>query len=83
LLAGITIRDHNGEIRERRQFFGPVTEVTDGVVVLRQADGTETLLPADPSAYEPARPGTYRLPSGLVVTNPGYLCTWEIISTGP
>jgi hypothetical protein len=80
LLAGVTIRDTDGRIVERRQFHGSVTDVADGVVVLRQDDGTEALLPADPNAYEPARPGTYRLPSGVVVVDPDYLTTWEIVA---
>jgi hypothetical protein len=80
LLAGVTIRDPQGRILERRQFSGPVTDVADGVVVLRQDDGTEALLPADPSAYEPARPGTYTLQSGAVVVDPDYLTTWEIVA---
>ncbi|HEY6795189.1 MAG TPA: hypothetical protein VI248_10975 [Kineosporiaceae bacterium] len=79
LLVGVTIRDRAGGILERRQFYGPVVEVAEGVVVMRPADGVETLLPADPRAYEPARPGTYRLPSGAVVTDPDYLSTWEVM----
>jgi hypothetical protein len=80
LLAGVTIRDDDGRILERRQFHGVVADVAEGVVVLRQEDGTEVMLPADPSAYEPARPGTYRLPSGVVVVDPDYLTTWEIVA---
>ena len=83
LLVGITVRDIAGAIRERRQFYGTVTDVADGVVVLRHDDGTaegrEVLLPADPHAYSPAPPGTYRLPSGVVVTDPDYLSTWDVL----
>jgi hypothetical protein len=78
LLVGVTIRDEDGGILERKQFHGPVIEVADGVVVFRDADGVETLLPADPAAFEPARPGTYRLASGAIVTDPDYLSTWEV-----
>ena len=81
LLAGITLRDADGTLVERRQFHGTVTDVADGVVILRADDGSEVLLPADPHAYEPARPGTYRLPSGDVVTDPDYLSTWDIRPT--
>jgi hypothetical protein len=77
LLVGITLRDRDGAVLERRQFYGAVTEVVDGVVVLRHADG-ETLLPADPVAYEPARPGVYRLPSGIEIENPDYLSVWDV-----
>jgi hypothetical protein len=80
LLAGVTIRDAEGRILQRRQFHGPVTAVADGVVVLRQADGTEAVLPADPAAYEPARPGTYRLASGDVVVDPDFLSTWDVVA---
>jgi hypothetical protein len=82
LLVGITIRDRDGAIIERRQFHGPVTEVADGVVVVAQQDGPDTMLPADPGAFEAARPGTYRLPSGVEVVNPDFLSTWEVVA-GP
>jgi hypothetical protein len=78
LLAGVTIRDRDGAIVTRRQFHGPVTSVADGVVTLQQDDGSEALLPADPTGYELARPGTYRLLSGDVVIDPDYLSVWEI-----
>jgi len=85
LLVGITVRDRAGTILERRQFHGEVTDVADGVVVLRHEDGTttgrEVLLPADPRAYTEARPGTYRLASGVVVTDPDYLSTWDVHET--
>jgi hypothetical protein len=81
--VGITIRDRAGQIVERRQFHGLVTDVGDGVVVLRHDDGTpegvEVLLPSDPRAFEPARPGHYRLPSGTVVIDPDYLSTWDVM----
>jgi hypothetical protein len=77
LLAGITIRDESGAIVRRQQFHGRVTEVTEGVVVLRHADG-ELLLPAEPEAYTPARPGPYRLASGEIVNDPDYLSTWSV-----
>jgi len=83
LLVGITIRDHAGTIVERRQFHGTVLEVGGGVVVLRHQNrtggGTEVLLPSDPAAYEPARPGHYRLPSGEVVIDPDFLSTWDVM----
>jgi hypothetical protein len=82
LLVGITLRDRDGVVLERRQFFGAVTEVVDGVVVLMHAGG-ETLLPADPVAYEPARPGLYRLPSGVEVENPDYLSVWDVAPGDP
>ena len=78
LLVGITIRDGQGTIVGRRQFHGPVTEVTDGVVVVAHDDG-ETLLPADPDGYRPAEPGMYRLASGEVVIDPDYLTTWDVL----
>jgi hypothetical protein len=81
LLVGITLRDDDGTLRERRQFHGRVAEVADGVVVLHPVgDDAPVLLPADPDAYEPARPGEYRLPSGEVVRDPDYLSTWDVVA---
>jgi hypothetical protein len=77
LLAGITLRDADGGIVSLEQFHGTVTEVAHGVVVLAHTDG-EVLLPAEPTAYSPARRGRYRLPSGEVVVDPDYLCTWSV-----
>jgi hypothetical protein len=79
LLVGVTVRDEEGAIVSRQQFHGNVTEVADGVVVLRHADG-ELLLPAAPEAYEPARPGRYHLGSSEVVVDPDYLSTWSVAS---
>src|SRR4051794_7316518 len=81
LLVGITIRDAAGAIVRRQQFCGPVTEVVDGVVVVDH-DGGETLLPAEPDAYEPAQPGTYRLASGGEVVDPDFLSTWDVLPGG-
>ena len=81
LLAGVTLRGEDGSV-VRRQFHGTVTEVADGVVVLRMDDGTQVLLPADPAGYERARPGTYRLASGDVVVDPDWLTTWDV-APGP
>jgi hypothetical protein len=81
LLVGITIRDAQGTVVGRRQFHGPVTEVTDGVVVVAHDDG-ETLLPSDPDAFRPAEPGTYRLASGATVIDPDFLTTWDVLPGG-
>jgi hypothetical protein len=77
VLAGITVRGEDGAIRSREQFHGTVTEVADGVVVVRHADG-ELLLPAEPDGYQPAKPGRYTLPSGEAVVDPDYLSTWSV-----
>ena len=82
VLVGITQRDPSGAIVARRQFHGPVTEVADGVVVVRHQDG-DVLLPAEPDAYSPARPGRYTLASGEVVIDPGYLSTWSVSPDPP
>lgn len=79
---GVTLRDGDGTILERRQFHGPVTDVGGGVVVLTLDDGTQAMLPADPEAFSPAMPGTYRLPCGDAVVNPDYLSVWDV-APGP
>jgi hypothetical protein len=73
------VHDEHGAVLTREQFHGTVTEVVDGVVVVRHADG-ELLLPAEPDAYRPARTGRYTLPSGEVVVDPDYLSTWSVVS---
>lgn len=81
LLVGITLRDGAGTLLERRQFHGTVIDVAEGVVVLEHGpDGARVLLPADPDAYELARAGTYRLPSGEVLVDPDYLGVWEVVA---
>jgi hypothetical protein len=82
VLAGVTVRDRSGAILRREQFFGVVTEVVDGVVVIGHPDGTETVLPAEPSGYSAAPRGRYTLASGGVVVDPDYLSTWDV-SPGP
>ncbi|MDQ1290104.1 MAG: hypothetical protein QG622_3670 [Actinomycetota bacterium] len=82
LLAGITLRDASGAVERRVQFHGRVSEVAEGVVVLRHANG-ELILPAEPRAYLPADPGPYRLASGEVVHDPDYLSTWSVAAEGP
>jgi hypothetical protein len=77
LLVGITTRDDGGAIVSRQQFHGTVTEVADGVVVLRHGEG-DVLLPAEPQAYSPAPRGRYRLRTGEVVVDPDYLSTWSV-----
>jgi len=79
LLVGVTLRDAGGGIEQRRQFHGTVLDVAEGVVVLGADDGSQVLLPADPAAYERARPGTYRLLGGGVVRDPDFLATWDVV----
>lgn len=71
------MHDESGDLLSREQFHGTVTDVADGVVVLAHPDG-ELLLPAEPDAYRAARPGEYRLASGEVVVDPGYLSVWSV-----
>lgn len=76
LLVGISDRDRT--ILERRQFYGMVTEVADGGVVVTNQDGGETLLPSDADRVRAGRPGAYRLASGVEVVDPDFLSTWEV-----
>jgi hypothetical protein len=60
------------------QFCGRVLEVADGVVVVER-DGGQTVLPADPAAYEAAQRGRYVLSgSGESVVDPDYVTVWDV-----
>lgn len=80
VLAGVTMVDYAGNVKERHQFHGQVIQASaeDGVTV-RDADGDEHWLPFDPAAYEPAEPGEYELRStGQVVVDPTWLTKWIV-----
>jgi hypothetical protein len=82
LLVGVSIFDPDGGLLHREQFFGQVTVVGDGVVVVTRPNGEAATLPADPQAFRTAPPGEYRLAgSGEVIRDPDYLTTWNIKRT--
>lgn len=77
LLVGITYEDKDGNIKERKQFWGTVTTADKKKILIEQKNGEIFSLPPDLSAIKPAPEGEYRLHStGEVVVNPDFLSTW-------
>lgn len=77
LLVGITYENADGTVRERTQFFGRISSVSERELIVKLADGTTRSLPPDVSALERARPGIYRLHStNETVENPDYTAVW-------
>lgn len=80
VLVGVTMVDHAGNVKERRQFHAQVVQasVEDGVTLV-DTEGGEHWLPLDRQAYEPAEPGEYQLRStGQVVVDPTWLTKWIV-----
>lgn len=75
VLAGITYLDYGGLVKEQRQVHGRVVRAsTSEGVILEIAGGEEFWLPPDPTGYDPAEPGQYRLRStGEIVVDPDYI----------
>lgn len=79
-LVGITYLDDAGGVREQVQLHGEVVEVGPTTITLRRADtGEKYTLPPELDAFQPARPGIYRLrATGEEVENPDLLATWTV-----
>lgn len=79
ILVGMTFYDKNDEFVERKQSWGEIVAVNENTIFIKQKNEEEFSIPNDPSAIEPANPGTYRLhKTGEVVENPDYLSTWNV-----
>lgn len=77
MLVGITYSDSDGNIKERKQFWGTVKSADKSKILIEQKNGEILSLPPDLEAVEPAPEGEYRLHStGEVVVNPDFLSTW-------
>lgn len=77
LLVGITYNDKDGNVKERKQFWGTVTEADKRKILIEHKNGEIFSLPPDLSAIKPAPEGEYKLHStGEVVVNPDFLSTW-------
>lgn len=77
LLVGITYTDKDGNVKERKQFWGTVTKADKKKILIEQKNGEILSLPPDLSAIKPAPKGEYRLHStGEVVVDPDFLSTW-------
>ena len=81
ILAGITYLDANDNALEQKQFAGKVLRINndEGVVLSSLIDGEEFFLPPHLDHYKVAAPGDYTLRAiEFTVTNPDYLCTWDV-----
>lgn len=79
LLVGITYADKDGNVKERKQFWGTVTAADKSKILIEQKNGEIFSLPSDLRAIESAPEGEYRLYStGEVVVDPDFLSTWTV-----
>jgi hypothetical protein len=80
VVVGVTYTGERDEFIDQKQFHGRVVRANAGEgVVIVQASGEEMKLPPFLRAFEPAKPGEYRLRStGEVITDPDYTCTWSV-----
>jgi hypothetical protein len=83
VVIGMTYVLANGQLDERVQMHGRinVVDAERGIgVALEGARSGETFwLPAKFQAFQPARPGEYRLKAtGEVITDPDYTTSWTI-----
>lgn len=82
ILVGITYLDSNGELESQQQLHGTIKRASEEGILIQLAgtcEGEEWNMPPDTSSITVAEPGEYNLRStGEVVSNPNYLCTWEV-----
>jgi len=79
-LIGLTFVDSDGKLIEQYQTHGTVAELTDhGLLKFKKRDGNDFQIPYDKNSIKKADKGEYRENStGLIVTDPDFLITWEI-----
>lgn len=83
ILVGITYLDSNGELESQQQLHGSIKNASENEGILIQLsgayEGENWNMPPDTGSISEAEPGEYNLKStGEVVTNPDFLCTWEV-----
>ena len=83
ILVGITYLDSNGEVESQQQLHGTVNKVseTEGILISLEGvhEGKEWNMPPNTSSIVKAQPGIYKLNvTNEEVTNPDYLCTWQV-----
>jgi hypothetical protein len=82
-LIGLTFVDSDGKIVEQYQTHGTVTELTNqGLLRFRKKDGSDFQIPYSADSIKKADKGEYKeKSSGLIITDPDFLMTWEITTT--
>lgn len=83
VLIGITYCDQDDNFLEQKQLHGTIIEADAkkgfAVRLEGQREGEVYWLPPDLRAFEPAKPGEYRLRStGEVVVDPDFISTWIV-----
>jgi len=80
ILVGLTYLDDAGDIRERVQHHGVITQVSDATIVFDRADGTgEFSIPLEPQLDLANPEAVYTLScSGEKVTGIDFLGSWTI-----
>lgn len=79
ILVGYTRCMPNGEVLDRSQRWGRVTEADERRIVIQTSEGKFFMLPPELDAIRIAPPGTYRLHStGEEIENPDLLSNWII-----
>jgi hypothetical protein len=79
VLVGITYLDTEENVIDQFQVHGHVVEVRADVIVLELPSGEPFGLPPDPSRFEPAAAGIYRLrATGEAVEDPDLLARWTV-----
>jgi len=83
VLIGISKVSHDQQLISQRQYVGTFRSM-DQVIHVTLKNGEDFTLPPDLEAFQPARPGTYRLRStGEEVQNPDFVASWTVVAPDP
>src|SRR5262249_2927182 len=83
VLVGISEVSQDQQLISQQQYVGTFRSM-DQVIHIALKDGQDLTLPPDLQAFQPARPGTYRLRStGEEVKNPDFVASWTVVAPPP
>jgi hypothetical protein len=84
ILIGLNFLNDNEELVEQYQTHGILIELTDtGLLLIKRRDGSIFQIPYDSESIAKAEEGEYKENStGIIISNPDYITTWEIIIDG-
>lgn len=81
IIAGITIKDHDGTFLEQKQMHGDIIRINEkeGIVIKLHNSDIEYKLPPYLNSVQVAPEGEYRFKStGEIVVNPDFMTSWTI-----
>ncbi len=83
-LIGLTFIDNEGELIEKYQTHGIVSELTDnGLIRIKRKDNSIFQMPYIKDTINKADKGEYKLRATKeVIIDPDYIMTWEIRTNG-